>query len=63
MDNALPLHVQGLGLDSRQVRLFSFFFVVVLFCFVLKKAILFLCPFSFVRPTHTYGIFKKKVTT
>ena len=60
MDNALPLHIQGLGFDSRQVRLF----VVVLFYFVsfLKKAILFLCPFSFVRPTQIYGIFKKKVT-
>ena len=62
MDYALPLHVEGLGLDSCQVRLFSFFFVVVLFCFVsfLKKTILSFCLFSFVRPTQIYGIFKKK---
>ena len=33
MDNALPLHVEGLGFDSCRVSLFLFF-VVVLFCFV-----------------------------
>ena len=33
MDNALPLHVEGLGFDSCRMRIFSFF-VFVLFCFV-----------------------------
>ena len=35
MDNALPLHVEGLGFDFFRLRLF--FFVVVLFSFFFKE--------------------------
>ena len=38
MDNALPLHVEGLGFDSYRGRLSSFFRSrFVLFCFFFKK--------------------------
>ena len=56
MDNALPLqcHVEGLGFDSRLVRLLSFFRShFVLFClFFEKKHIGSVLQHQFIRKSH-----------